>query len=66
MPGRPDKRPEVIAAFVAAEIMQHVASRQTAPAAPIGQTNARVSSGPASSSQRRNDTRLVREPIMPT
>ena len=33
--GRPDKRPEVIAAFVAAEIMQHVASRQTAPAAAL-------------------------------
>ena len=37
--GRPDKRPEVIAAFVAAEIMQHVASRQTAPAAALAFTN---------------------------
>lgn len=27
--GRPDKRPEVIAAFVAAEIMQHIIARQT-------------------------------------
>ncbi len=30
--GRPDKRPEVIAAFVAAEILQHVAAWQVRPA----------------------------------
>ena len=36
------------------------------PAAPIGQTSGPVSTGPASRSQRWNETRLVRDPIIPT
>ena len=38
--GRPDKRPEVIAAFVAAEIMQHLIRWQARHRAPAGSQKA--------------------------